>query len=354
MLIMEKDNDSIQSLGGKTRAERLSADERAAIASKGALMRWGAKATHHGNFKNAFGIDVDCYVLDDRMKTAVISQRGMGSALGLKGSSGEAFPRFMANKLMVEAAGPEIRDKIAQPIKFEWATPGPGKPPGDIYGYDVTLLIEVCQAIVKAEDRLGSRYDDRIKQAHVILAASAKSGIKGLVYALAGYSPATQEVIDAFKLYVQEEARKYSKEFPPELYREWHRLYQIPPMQGRGRSWHMKHLTVRHIYYPLAKSNGKIFELVRALKASGGDQKKKLFQFLNEVGTRALRMHLGRVAEMAEDSTTRAIYEARINKRFGDQQEFDFNLPANPPAVPTLREPDETALLALEIPEPSS
>lgn len=57
---------------------------------------------------------------------------------------------------------------------------------------------------------------------------------------------------------------------------------------------------VRHIYYPLAKSNGKILELVRALKLNDGDRNKKLFQFLNEVGARALRMQLGRVLEMSE------------------------------------------------------
>jgi hypothetical protein len=34
-----------------------------------------------------------------------------------------------------------------------------------------------------------------------------------LAYALAGYNPIAEEVIAAFKLYVQEEARDYEKEF---------------------------------------------------------------------------------------------------------------------------------------------
>jgi len=46
------------------------------------LRAGGARATHKGNFKEDFGIDVDCYVLDDEQKTAVISQRGMGATLG--------------------------------------------------------------------------------------------------------------------------------------------------------------------------------------------------------------------------------------------------------------------------------
>jgi hypothetical protein len=97
--------------------------------------------------------------------------------------------------------------------------------------------------------------------------------------------------------------RKYGPEFPNELYVQWHRLYDIP-VPDRGKPWHFKYLTVRHIYHPLAKSSGKIFALLKALKAQSGDRNKKLFQFLNEIGARALRIHLGRVLEMAESSPT--------------------------------------------------
>ena len=163
-----------------------------------------------------------------------------------------------------------------------------------------------------------------VQQAQIIMGASAKNGIRQLVYALAGYSPSTDEVISAFKLYVQEEAKKYEKEFPPELYAEWHRLYEIP-VPDRGRPWHFKQLTVDHIYTPLAESNGKLLTLLRANKSEGGDRRKKLFQFLNEIGARALRMHLGRVLEMAESSDTHEEYEKKIRKRFGRQGELDLS-----------------------------
>jgi hypothetical protein len=65
-------------------------------------------------------------------------------------------------------------------------------------------------------------------------------------------------------------------------------------------------------------------ELLRAHKASGGNRAKKLFQFLNDIGARALRMHLGRVLEMAESSPDRYTYERKIAQRFGDQHEFDL------------------------------
>lgn len=85
----------------------------------------------------------------------------------------------------------------------------------------------------------------------------------------------------------------------------------------------MMHLTRRHIYYPLAKSSGRVLELLRALRDR--DQgKKKLFQFLNDIGTRALRIHMGRILEMAEDSSSVEEYERKFNKRFGEQQELDL------------------------------
>lgn len=312
--------------GGIARRDALSADERKAIAKRAATARWGIKATHRGNFQEQLGIDVECYVLDDEKKTAVISQTGMARALGLS-SRGNALPRFLANKIMSEAVGAELRQKIENPLKFQWGTGGAGSvPPVTVHGFDSALLIDLCNAIVSVERKLGERYADVARQAHLILGASAKLGIQGLVYALAGYNPSIEEVIAAFRLYVLEEAKKYEPEFPNELYLQWHRLYGLA-VPERGKPWQFKYLTVNHIYYPLAKSNGKLLALLRALRARGGDRQKKLFQFLNDIGARALRMQLGRVLEMSESSTDKQTYEKKIVERFGGQTELELAIP---------------------------
>lgn len=321
-------------VGGAKRAENLSPKRRTEIAQKAALARWGKlpQATHRGSFKEEFGIDCECYVLDDAHKTAVISQTGMARALGLP-SRGGAFPRFLGNKAMSGTLGIEERKKTQNPLKFQGPTGGIGGPPTTlIHGFDVTLLIDICKAIIKAESEkkfIPGRYDRIIQQAHIIVGASAKSGIKHLVYSLAGYNPTAEEVIAAFKLYVQEEAKKYEPEFPNELYEAWYRLYNIPVL-SRGKPWHFKYLTVNHIYHPLAASNGKVLDLLRALKAKGGSQKTKLFQFLNQIGARALRIQLGRVLEMAESSHDKQAYECKIVDRFGGQKEFEFIIPPQP------------------------
>ena len=321
--------DESKRIGGLARAESLSQEKRIEIARKGAIARWGERpflVFSRGNFLEHFGIDVDCYVLDDAPRTAVISKRGMGQAIGFS-KRGDRLTVFVNSQNMEGYIGRELKEKIENPIIFQRSKAAAENPISEhAHGYDATILIDICKSILDARNGgklSGPKYARMVSQAQLILSASAKSGIKGLVYALAGYNPSAQEVIDAFKLYVQEEAKKYEPEFPNDLYRQWHRLYEIE-VPKKGKPWQFKHLTVKHIYYPLAQSNGKIYELVKALKAKGGDRKKKLFQFLNEVGARALRIHLGRVLEMCESSDKKEMYETKVSKRFGVQQELDL------------------------------
>ena len=87
------------------------------------------------------------------------------------------------------------------------------------------------------------------------------------------------------------------------------------------------YLTANHVYFPVAQSSGKILELLRANKASGGDRTRKLFQFLNIIGGRALSRHLGRILEMAEDSADKWDYEVRIARRFSFAQQLELPIP---------------------------
>jgi len=327
---MDKKDVKGRARGGVARAEVLTAEQRSEIAKKAASARWGEKpllATHRGNFKDEFGIDVECYVLNDEQKTAVISQRGMGAALGLDQAGGHRLPRFLGGEKMDPYVGLELREKLAKPLVFQWSSPAPVRqPPATVYGYDVTILIDVCKAVLTAssEGKLGERYAHIVKQAQIILNASAKAGIKGLVYALAGYDATRAEVIAAFKLYVREEAREYEKEFPDQLYGEWYRLYQLRKPE-RGAPWRFKELTVEQVYRPLARSNGRILALTREKKAASEDSRAKLHMFLSDIGVKALRTHLGQLLGIAQVSDNRDEYERRVEKVFGVQMSLDFN-----------------------------
>lgn len=311
--------------GGRARALALSPERMKEIAVKGAAARWGEKplqATHKGNFKEDFGFEVDCYVLNDSTKTAVISQTGMGQAIGLA-ARGHSIRKFATGQIMAEFVGTEILEKLENPLKFQYRPAGTENLVVEANGYDVTLLIDICKAIVVAESagKLTDRQAPIVRQAHVILGASAKAGIKGLVYALSGYDAIREEVITAFKRYVRDEAREYEKEFPPRLYEEWYRLYELPKPE-RNKPWKFMHLTNNHVYKPLANSSGKVLDLTRKKRNDSGDRHKRLHQFLSEVGVKALRTQLGQLLGVARISKDKGEYETFVARLFGVQQDL--------------------------------
>jgi hypothetical protein len=312
--------------GGIARAEKLSPERRTEIARNAARARYGTvlRATHKGNFKDDFGIDVDCFVLDDTQKSAVISQRGMGLALKL-GEGGSRLPRFIRRQNVAPYVGPELAEKLSNPLIFQWSTPGPNVPPATVNGYDVTMLIDVCKSVIAAgaDGKLLETQQNTLRQAHTIINASAKAGIKGLVYALAGYDATRAEVIAAFRFYVREEAREYEREFPDQLYQEWYRLYELPRPE-KNRPWKFRALTIDHVYHPLAASSGKILQLTREKRASSDERHRKLHQFLSDIGVKRLRMHLGQLLGIAQVSDNRNEYENRVEKVFGTQLNWEF------------------------------
>jgi hypothetical protein len=152
-------------------------------------------------------------VLNDPNNTAVVTQLGMGEILGL-GSGGSRLPRFVFNKTMSEHIGPEPAEKIKNPVIFQIVSVGQkGNVNTKAHGYDATILIDICRAILQANADGKTINPAVVTQAGIIIGASAKAGIQGLVYALAGYDRTKEDVIETYKMYVREEAREYEKEF---------------------------------------------------------------------------------------------------------------------------------------------
>ncbi len=314
--------------GGAARSLALSPERKTEIAKKAAAARWGRsnlKATHKGNFDVHFGIDAECYVLDDEAKTAVMTQRGIAAALGLSNPGGKDFERLVDGKAISKHLGAEARAKVHQPIEFKWVYPGAKQSAVSIKGYSADLLIDVCNAILAANavGDLRKNQDNLAKQAAIVVGASAKAGIQGLVYALAGYDRIKEEVIASYKMYVAAEAREYEREFSPELYEQWYRLYGLVKPE-RGRPWEFRYLTIDHIYKPLAKSNGKVFSLAKSSKLANGEKGDKIHQFLSEIGVKALRTQVGKITGIATVSETRSEYEKYIEEKILGQRRLPF------------------------------
>lgn len=314
----EKKDSSGKAKGGVARAKSLTREQRSEIAKKGAAARWKdkpLKATHRGNFLDDFGIDAECYVLNDEAKTVVVTKTGLSQLLGI-GEHAKDLDQVLGAQYMNKYRDLELQRKMDNPYRFQLTSTS--KTVHQASGYDITAIVDIGRALIEAKDN-----DDlpasRLKAASAaqkLINASAKAGIKGVAYALAGYSPEVQEVIDAFKAFVREEARQYEKEFPDELYEEWYRLYGLNRPE-KGRPIRFGQLTNMQIYVPLAKSKGKILDQIRASREEGGKPSDKLHLFLSEIGVKALRQHIGKLLGVAAMSDTKEEYEQGINKVFG-------------------------------------
>lgn len=314
----EKKEPTGKAKGGIARAKSLTKEQRSEIAKKGAAARWKdkpLKATHRGNFMDDFGIDAECYVLDDEAKTVVVTKTGLSQLLGI-GEHARDLDQLLGAQYMSKYRDLELQRKMENPYKFQLTSKS--KTVHQASGYDVTAIVDIGRALIEAKDS-----DDlpasRLKAAAAaqkLINASAKAGIKGVAYALAGYRPEVQEVIDAFKAFVREEARQYEKEFPDELYEEWYRLYGLNRPE-KGRPIRFGQLTNMQIYVPLAKSKGKILEQIRTSRGENGKPSDKLHLFLSEIGVKALRQHIGKLLGVAAMSDSKEEYEVGIGKVFG-------------------------------------
>lgn len=317
-IITEKKSGEGKAKGGIARAKSLTKEQRSEIAKKAAAARWKSKilrATHRGNFLDDFGIDAECYVLDDESKTVVVTKTGLSQLLGI-GEHARDLDQLLGAQYMSKYRDLELQRKMENPYKFQLTSKS--KTVHQALGYDITAIVDIGRALIEAKDN-DDLPQSRLKAAAAaqrLINASAKAGIKGVAYALAGYRPEVQAVIDEFKAFVREEARQYEKEFPDELYEEWYRLYGLNRPE-KGRPIRFGQLTNMQIYTPLAKSKGKILEQIRASRDENGKQSDKLHLFLSEIGVKALRQHIGKLLGVAAMSETREEYEKGIEKVFG-------------------------------------
>jgi len=76
----------------------------------------------------------------------------MGEALGMSTQSGGRFPRFINGKAIAKYIGPELKEKLDKPLVFQASAsvPNLGMTLEKVHGFDVTLLIEVCECAEKA------------------------------------------------------------------------------------------------------------------------------------------------------------------------------------------------------------
>lgn len=333
-----------QSLGGKARAKKLSAEERSQIAKAAAASRWekvhrsiGKLEAETDGILKIGEVDLDVYVLNDRRR--VINKKAMAGALNLKSQGGNAFLRSMTRPGIQSVLTEELKNRIANPIVFQTISGSTAD------GYEAEVLIEVCDALIEARNsgQLAPSQLFLAQQGEIILRSAAKVGIVALVDEATGYEDKTKfEYKELFDKFIRDEFRQWEQEFPEKFFEMIYRLYRLKRHKP-DRSTHPQFFGKfirKYVYYPLAHSNGAILEKLEeknpVVYASGG-RRYKFFQFLtDEIGMHSFRQHLWQVIGIGEASMDkqqfdrgffRAFPEA-IPKKDGDQMDFFETLDA--------------------------
>ncbi|HZM02698.1 MAG TPA: P63C domain-containing protein [Candidatus Saccharimonadales bacterium] len=317
-------DDSIQSMGGKARAEALNADQRAAIAKKAAAARWAIpKATHFGELE-ILGIKLPCYVLEDGRR--VLSQRGLQSSIGLGTGGGthgaHRMARFIERLELKGLNASELMARISNPILF---LPPHGGRSG--YGYEAQVLPEVCDFILTCKDNglmSDEKYAKIVFACNSLVRALAKVGIIALVDEATGYEEvrekkALQKILEAFLL---KEFAAWAKRFPDDFYKEMFRL----------RGWEWNKMSVARPSYVGKLTNDLVYERLapgilnelkrRNPKNESGNRKHKHHQlFTDDIGHPALSQHLHATITLMKASsdwnTFHRMMDKALPKRIG-------------------------------------
>jgi hypothetical protein len=315
-------DDSIQSMGGKARAEALSAEYKSEIAKKAATARWALpKATHIGEIKIG-NATIRAAVLEDG--TRVLTQYDVLEAIGRSGKPAagrgsadfdpfeKGSPLFDSENLKVFVSN-DLSDSI-RPVQFRMPT---GQ---RAWGFRAEILPQVCEVYLRA------RSDGALRKPQLRFAAACEILVRGLAHVgiialvdeATGYQKdrATAALAEILERFIAKELQAWTRTFPVEFYEHIFRLQGWPfnPKSVRRPSV-IGHYTNNIIYKRLAP--GVLTELRKKNPVVDGRRKHTHFQWLTgEIGHPKLRSHIDGVLALMRVSDTWEEFTKLVKKAY--------------------------------------
>jgi hypothetical protein len=260
------------------------------------------KAEQYVGLVTLAGREIPCAVLPPD-GTRVLSQRGVGSALGrargglysrqsTSEDGGEKLPFFLSALALRPFIEKELLVALENPIPYRH-----GKGGGIALGIPATALPQVCDVWLKAREA-GALNKPQLavaQRAEMLMRGLAHVGIIALVDEATGYQEvrdklALQQILDKYLL---KEFAAWAKRFPNEFYRE---MFRLRGWQWRGMKVNRPSVVGKYtndlVWNRLAP--GVLDELQRRNpKDEKGNRKSRHHQWLTEeIGIPALSQHL--------------------------------------------------------------
>lgn len=311
-----------RSAGGVARAAKLSAEERSAIAAKGAKARWADRPEPnafpkvlegYSNVLELAGTRIPCAVIDGpKGVQRVLTETGISDAI-LGGRSG-ASKRISDEAKRAQTEGSSPSDSRAQLPVFLASTrlnpfisnelwEGPFAPvdyldgTNVVRGYDASVLVAVCNIWLRAREAGALRKDQlgRAQKAEILTRALAETGIVALIDEATGYQLVRpQNALQAYlEVVIRKELAAWAKKFPDEFYEN---IYKIRGWKWTGMSKN-RYSAVAHYTKDLVYSRlgiGVLEELLaKSPRNENGSRPNRLHQWLSEdIGNPMLAQHL--------------------------------------------------------------
>ncbi|MGC9972255.1 MAG: P63C domain-containing protein [Bryobacteraceae bacterium] len=286
------------------------------------------EATHVGQIEIG-ELKIPCAVLADG--TRVLSQRGVGRALGRKHGgqdwrrrAGGELPVFLGAENLKPFISEELALVVSKPILYRNLRGG-----GVAHGIEATALPTICEVWLKARDAgalKAAQLPVAIK-ADILTRGLAHTGIVALVDEATGYQvirdrQALQAILDRF---LRKELAAWAKRFPDEFYQQMFRL----------RGWEWKGMKINRPQVVGHYTNDLVYERLapnileelqeRNPKNLRGQRDAKHHQWLTEdVGHPALAQHLYALIGMMRASSKWKQFYDLVQRAFPKKGETLF------------------------------
>lgn len=267
------------------------------------------RATHSGTWKIGNGLEIECYVMDN--KERVFSLRGAAKSMGLAGGGGIALKRNLNSAFLSPYLSDELKDWIykanTNSLPQYLTKNGTAFQP-----IKSSIFVDLCKAYIDAKQDGVLKIESQIAVAdrmYAIMTAFAKTGLDAIIDEVTGYQYDREqdELQRLLSKYVSEELMPWTKRFPDEFYKQMFRLKGWT-YTGTNRPQYVGKLTNQYIYDQLPE--GVLEELKQKTPKN-----KKLHQSLTgNVGIPHLDGQLQKTIGLMQASDTWEEFDALFEK----------------------------------------